>query len=261
MCSDDRAVLLSVDYSLQQEWLYSFCCEIEGSFTDRNSSNSLFTRIQCTLSGKPDTALNRGLLIKARDVNVNSNVLDGNEQEHVCTLIQAGEYRCAINADLSMPQDSLPVSLIPLQEWDLYRRLIKVVPSLPERLVRPGFSWERRYRIPVATAQGDASIETYQYFIFDSIASVASGAEEAFISWRFRYTIDAPEFSRTWSASASPPLSGNGRGIAVLNLKKRIIDRAEMDFTTPVAEISGISVAWHERGALTLIPWEDPNRK
>lgn len=249
-CQRENAVSLSVDFTSQDVWSYSFTCDIGGSFSWDDSSSMLSSTITCDLSGTK--AENRDqLILKAENVQVTSNVLDTEEIQYVTDQIEKAEYTVDLNIDLSNPQDSLLIPARGFHEWDLYRQLIKVIPSLPDNQVRPGFSWEREKRFPVTTSQGEAACEVYQSFIFDSVRTVSSNHKEACISWQFRYAIDEAGLD-TASQISSLPLAGNGKGTAVIDVTRKCLISTEMVFITPASSLPDVSVQWEEKASLVL---------
>ncbi len=249
-CQRENAVSLAVDFTSQDVWNYSFTGEIGGSFSYNDSSSMLSSTITCNLSGRK-TENRDQLTLKAENVRVVSNILDTDEIQYVTDQIEKVEYSVALNIDISNPQDSLLVPVSGFHEWDLYRQLIKVIPSLPESQVRPGFSWEREKRFPVTTSQGETTCEVYQSFTFDSLRTAGSNHKEACISWQFRYAIDDAGLD-TASQISSLPLAGNGNGTALIDVTRKCLVSTEMVFTTPASSLPDVSVQWKEKASLML---------
>ncbi len=252
-CQKDAAVSLAVDFTSQDVWQYTLTCDIGGTFTVGDSISDLSSTIECLFVGKKTENHNQ-LLLKAENVDIVSNVLDDVEINHVTDQMYNASYTVALNYDLSNPHDSLLVPMSGMAEWDLYRQLIKVLPSLPDKSVRPGFSWEREKQFPLTTSQGSATCEVYQSFTFDSVRTTASDNKRAYISWLFRYAVDEARFD-TASHINRLPLAGNGKGAAVLSIDTKSLISADMVFTTPACSLSDVSVQWEEKASLVLVPY------
>ncbi len=253
-CQNDRAVSLAVDFTSQDTWHYRFTCDIGGSFSWQDSASTLSSTIQCLLNGNRTDKQDQ-LAIKAEDIRITSNVLDEAEILYITDQMTSTEYSVSLNYDISKPHDSLFVSNTGLEEWDLYRQLIKVLPSLPDKPVSPGFSWDRQKQFPLVTSQGVATGEVYQSFTFDSIR-VSDSQQHAYVSWLFRYAIDETQFD-TASRIGSLPLVGKGKGNALINVNEKSLISADMIFTTPACSLSNLSVGWEEKASLVLVDQQD----
>lgn len=249
-CNREPAVSLAVDFSSRDIWRYAFTCDIGGTFSFADSIQDLSSTIECDLVGRR-TETDGRLEVRAENVEIVSNILDEVEVDHVTNQITDASYSVALTHDITRPHDSLLVPLAGSSEWDLYRQLIKVLPSLPGHPVRPGFSWERQKKFPVTTSQGTADCEVYQSFTFDSIRVVTDNQKRAHVSWQFRYAIDDAGFDQT-GAFAEMPLAGNGEGAAVIDIDNNKLVNADMVFTTPVCSLSQLTVQWEEKASLVL---------
>jgi hypothetical protein len=129
-------------------------------------------------------------------------------------------------------------------EWDLYRQLSKLLPVLPSKPVKPGFTWERTNILPMNTARGKVSCEIYRTYSFDKLSG-----DTAFISWKFRYAGAGKSDS---AALTEIPVYGTGNGSAQLDIRQGCILNGEMNFTTPVAVVGDVSIVWHENAEIKL---------
>lgn len=250
-CQKSKSITLAVDFSSRDMWKYEFTCDIGGNFSFEDSVSNLNTTINCILSGR---SLKDGdlLNIKAERINITSTILDEIEMMNIEELISGAEYSISLIEGLPAPYDSTVASFSGFRTWDLHRHLAKVLPTLPESPVRPGFTWDRERRFPLTTSQGKATCEIYQSFTFDSIRTTSDERQEACISWLFRYMIDDKQFD-TASLIDQLPLKGNGEGTAVLDIDAKTFVSAEMTFKTPACSLSNLSVNWEEKATLFLV--------
>ena len=249
-CQRDPAVSLSVDFTLRDRWVYTFDVDIGGTFSRKDSLSSMATSIRSNLVGFSSNK-NEYLVVRAENISITSNVLDTAEINDIRELIRDAEYTVALKEGFPLSYDSAIVSLAGFGEWDLYRQLLKVLPSLPQKPVKPGFNWEREWQFPLRTSQGEAGCEVYQSFTFDSLQIMPGEKKLACISWVFRYAVDPKQFEDS-SRIEQLPLSGNGKGIAVIDVTEKALLKAEMTFVTPVCTLPHLTVQWEEKASLAL---------
>ncbi len=250
-CQRGKPVTLSVDFSSREIWKYEFTCDIGGNFSFEDSVSILNSTINCILAGSSSKEQNH-LNIKAERINIKSNILDEIEMMNIEELISDAEYTISLKEGFPASSDSAAVSLTGFGEWDLHRHLAKILPTLPEKQIRPGFSWDRERRFPLTTSQGKATCDIYQAFTFDSLRITPDERQEACISWLFRYTIDNKQLD-TASIVDQLPMKGNGKGTAVIDIGEKCLIKAEMVFRTPDCSLPNLSVNWTERASLFLV--------
>jgi len=49
------------------------------------------------------------------------------------------------------------------------RQLAKLLPTLPNKPIKPGFSWERTFVLPLRTARGIVPCEVYRSYTFNKL--------------------------------------------------------------------------------------------
>lgn len=250
-CQRGKPVTLTVDFSSRDTWKYEFTCDIGGNFSFGDSTSTLNSTINCILAGSGSKEQNL-LNIKAERIDITSNILDEIEMMNIEELISDAEYTISLKEGFPESSDSAAAGLAGFGEWDLHRHLAKIIPTLPEKQIHPGFSWDRERRFPITTSQGKATCDIYQAFTFDSIRTTPDQRQEACISWLFRYTIDDKQFD-TVSLIDKLPLKGNGQGTAVIDIGEKCLIKAEMAFRMPDTSLPTISVNWTERASLYLV--------
>ncbi len=241
----EKPVFFKLDYSKENSWLYTIEYRSQGLFTQNDSTSKLGTVITCQLSGNPTKEVDK-LAIKVNDVNIVSDMLEDDVKKQITEELSVAEYYLpidkghpSIDTDAKLPKGSF-------SEWDIYRQLAKVLPSLPITPVEPGFSWERTINLPINTIHGMIPCEVYQSYTFDSLAV---DKNIAFASWEFRYAANQ-QFVDSIDVLKQIPIAGNGTGAVKIDFKRKILLSAEMDFKTPVATIGGVTVNWNEKTLL-----------
>ncbi len=251
-CGADRdAVKLSVDFNKAETWKYDFSCTINGNFDWPDSSAVLSSRLDCRLVGHrtPNGAPGE-LEVSATDVNVSSGFLDTSELQNIRKQVAGTHMKIRFNGKVPIPADTVSLPVFGLGEWDIYRQLIKVAPTLPEGRVHPGYSWEREREMPLETSFGKADCSLYQSFRFDSL--FYEGKERyAALSWKFKYSVNPPRGDSS-NITARLPQSGSGTGRAVLDIDGSRVLSAEIDFMTPQASFKDMNVRWEERIRMML---------
>ncbi len=249
-CHQDESVSLAVDFSLRDRWVYTFDVDVGGAFSRKDSLTHMATTIRSNLVGFSSNK-NEYLVVRAENISIASNVLDSAEMNDIREMVRDAEYTVALKEGFPLSYDSAIVSLAGFGEWDLYRQLLKVLPSLPQKSVKPGFNWERAWQFPLRTSQGEASCEVYQSFTFDSLQAAPGKNRHACISWIFRYAVDPSLFADS-SLIEQLPLSGNGKGTAVIDITEKALLKADMSFATPVCTLADLTVQWEEKACLEL---------
>ena len=245
------SVRLAVDFSRATTWTYDLSCVIRGSFDWPDSNTSIASELSCRLSGVRVPGEEGRIEVKAGNVVLKSNFLDGDDIDNVRHQIEGAVLPLRINGTMPLPEDSISLPMFGLGEWDIYRQLAKVAPALPNGTVRPGYTWERERRMPLTTSFGTAACNLYQSFVFDSLYVIADRRCAA-LSWRFRYSVETPQ-SDTGRILDNLPRAGNGEGHAVIDVDKRVLLSAEVDFVTPAAAFRDLNVRWDEKIRLMLV--------
>ncbi len=247
-CTKEETLTLKLDYSKKDQWLYTIEYKSQGLFTQNDSTTQLTNGISCRLSGS--TADAGKLTVKTEDIAVTSDMLNDEETQQLTEKLSNAQYSLNlvdgqpfIDTSAELPAGSFP-------EWDIYTQLAKLLPTLPDKPVLPGFTWERTVTLPIKTIQGTVPCEVYRSYTFDTLS-----ANTALISWQFRYSAEEDALDST-NYLKQIPVAGNGSGTAQIDVKNNILLQAEMDFKTPVATIGEVTVNWQEHAVLKYEPNE-----
>ena len=251
-CSkDNNAVNLAVDFTKAEVWKYDFSCTISGSFDWPDSSSILSSKLDCILIGHKIPGTESGELeVSADSVRVSSGFLDTAELVNIRRQVALSHLNMRFNGKIPIPADTVSLPMFGLGEWDIYRQLIKVAPTLPMGRVRPGYAWERERQMPLETSFGKADCSLYQSFRFDSLFHEGKSRYAA-LSWRFKYNVSPPKGDSSGITNKLPQ-SGNGHGHAVLDVDGSRILSAEIDFITPQAAFKDMNVRWEEHIRMML---------
>lgn len=241
-CTKEETLTLKLDYSSKDQWFYTIEYKSQGLFTQDDSTTQLTNGISCRLSGS--TAEAGKLTVKTENIVVTSDMLNDEETQQLTEKLSKAEYKLnladgqpSIDTTAELPAGSLP-------EWDIYTQLAKLLPTLPDKPIQPGFTWERSATLPLKTVQGTVPCEVYRFYTFDTLS-----ANVATISWKFRYSAEE-ETLDTSNIMKQIPVAGNGTGSAQIDIKNNIILQAEMEFKTAVATVGPVTVNWQENAVL-----------
>lgn len=241
-CTKEDTLTLKLDYSNKDQWLYTIEYKSQGLFTQGDSTTQLTNGISCRLSGS--TADAGKLTVKTENIVVTSDMLNDEETQQLTEKLSNAQYSLnlvdgqpSIDTTAELPAGSFP-------EWDIYTQLAKLLPTLPDKPIQPGFTWERTATIPLKTIQGTIPCEIYRFYTFDTLS-----ANIALISWKFRYSADEQALDSI-TMTKQIPVAGDGSGSAQIDIKNNIILQAEMEFKTPVATIGEVTVNWQENAVL-----------
>jgi hypothetical protein len=236
-------VMLKADYGAQKQWTYSVSYTSQGNFRQKSTNTAKSTEIQCILVAAKKDAKRLG--IKADSVSIKSDIYKEDLQKEIKEKLLKADYALSLSNGFPSIDTSLEIPASSVLEWDLYRQMAKLLPALPAKPVKPGFSWERTDAFPMNTPRGKVLCEVYRNYTFGVLAG-----DSAMISWKFRYSGTGKPDS---SALNEVPVFGTGNGTAVLDIKRGCILNAEMNFTTPVAMVGDVSIVWHEKAEMKLV--------
>jgi hypothetical protein len=240
-----------VDFTGRDLWRYSFTVEVGGEAELPDSAHSFTDTLRCRLTGTSSAEAPHSLAVRATDVSLKSALLD--DIETLCMQMRLQETALSISLNEGfVAVDSGIGAAVPLGTWDLYRHFVKVLPVLPAAKARPGFQWDRQTTLPLHTDHGDATAQLYQSFSFDSLTRRARGANHAYLSWDFSYTVD-PVLVDTAGLLDDLPRKGTGKGQAVIDVVSKALIRAEAKFTVAPNPADPARVAWHERAEMVLV--------
>ncbi len=244
-CTKEKGTFLKIDYSSKENWEYSVNYTSQGIFTQGDSITTKNTSINCSLAGNKALESDK-LALKVKGIEIASDMFDDEVKQQLTKQLLKAEYSLLIqegyptfDTDKALPAGSF-------LEWDLYLQFSRLMPLLPTKAVEPGFTWERSLTLPLQTAVGNVPCEVYQNYTFDSLST---DNKIAYISWQFRYSAEQ-QFLDSVDFFKQIPVAGNGSGAVELDLKNKCIQRAEMDFKSPIATIGEVKVDWREHAVL-----------
>lgn len=238
----EGGVLLKGDYSGRKGYTYSVNYTSQANFRQQSSNSAKSTQIKCMLNLAKTP--NGKLGIKVDRISVSSDVYPQETQTEIRDKLITANYALSLANGFPSIDTSAELPAASYLEWDLYRQLAKLLPVLPAKAVKPGFTWERTNVLPMNTPRGKVSCEIYRSYSFTRMSG-----DTAFISWKFRY---AGEGKPDSAALKEIPVYGTGNGTAAIDLHEGCIANAEMNFTTPVAVVGDVSVVWHERAQISF---------
>jgi hypothetical protein len=237
-------VLLKADYGAKQTWMYSVEYTSQANFRQKSSNTAKATEIRCMLVGQKKDMKELG--VKVDRIYIKSDIYNDSLKNEISDKLSKADYSLSLANGFPSIDTSVEIPASSYLEWDLYRQLSKLLPLLPAKPVKPGFAWERTDVFPMKTARGKVSCEVYRNYTFDKLLG-----DTAMISWKFRYAGSGKSMDKA-SAMKEIPVFGTGNGSAVLDIKNGCILIAEMNFTTPVADVGDISIVWHENAKIKL---------
>ena len=240
----DEARLLTVDYAGKQQCSYLAEYTSQGSFTQKGIVSKKSTSVRCVLF--LSAAGPKRLSIKADSIFVGSDVFDEKMQKDLRKTLKKATYSLSLEHGFPEIDSASVIPTAGYAAWDLYRHLSKLLPALPDKPVKPGFTWERTVTLPLQTTRGIVSCETYRSYVFSKLQG-----DTATVNWQFTYS--AGKKPGGSDLSKDVPVSGKGKGWALIDIARHCVLSAGMDFTTPVAALGDVSVTWIERAEFSLV--------
>ncbi|NLE00104.1 MAG: hypothetical protein GX640_09525 [Fibrobacter sp.] len=245
-------VSIHLDFSQASTWRYLLGVDINGSLYADDSLREFSSSLRTYLQGNISAHDQNSIYFLTDQPRISSDFLNDIEKknlelelEHVKLLISPKE-----GALYTPDNHTLPA--INIGEWDLLRNFTKVLPVLPENKVSPGERWEREREFPLETKYGDAIGHLYQVFKFDSLFSLDSSTEFAALSWIYSYKIEMRSYDSI-AQSLNIPLSGNGEGTAVIDLKQHKIRKAHVRFDSEPTGGNQSEIKWNETIHLEIV--------
>ncbi len=236
-------VVLKADYGARQRWNYAATYTSQGNFRQKSSNTAKSTEIRCFFTATKKGAAKLG--VKVDSVAIKSDVYKEDLQKEIRDKLLKADYSLSLANGFPSIDTSVEMPASSYSEWDLYRQLAKLLPSLPAKPVKQGFTWERTDMVPMQTARGKVTCEVYRNYTLNVLAG-----DSALISWKFRYAGSGKPDS---SALTDIPVFGTGNGTAVIDVRAGCILNAEMNFTAPLAMVGDVSVVWHEKAEIRLM--------
>jgi hypothetical protein len=239
-----ESVTLRINYSNKQHCVYGIEYTSQGEFKQKGVISKKNTGVNCIMSAI--VAEQNRVTVKVDTVGIKSDFYDSVKIAKLHESVMKTTYSLttvdgypAIDTSIRVPEEDY-------MEWDLYRQLVKLLPSVPDKSIRPGYTWEQTIVLPMQTARGTVPCELYRFYTFKK-----RHGDTAMISWNFRY---APAENATDSTNPLKeiPIGGKGSGTALISISDNCILSADMGFSTPIAVINDITVTWRERAVFTL---------
>jgi hypothetical protein len=239
----ENTVLLKMDYQGKQACGYSVEYSSQGNFKQKDSTTIRSTSVRCVLAFANKQ---KHLAVKIDSINVTSDFLKEEQRKEIVDKLIKPEYSLSLSLGFPSIDSGAILPIEQYLEWDLIRQLAKLLPALPDKPIRAGFTWERTVTLPLQTARGKTPCEIYRAYTLNKIQG-----DTALISWKITYTATKKGHDST-DLLRHIPVAGKGKGSAILDVRNRCIIGAEMDFTTPVGTVGNISVTWTEKASLKL---------
>ena len=241
----DNAVTLKMDYTGKQKCGYTVDYTSKGNFKQKSAVSVKTTDVRCVVSAAHE--MQDLLFVKVDSITIKSDMYKEDVKKDLREKLLKSNYALSLVNGFPSIDTAAELPAEGYLEWDLYRQLAKLLPTLPNKPIKPGFSWERTFVLPLRTARGIVPCEVYRSYTFNKLQG-----DTAMISWNFKYTAGKKSADST-DALNQIPVAGKGSGSAVLDVGNHCILKAEMVFTTPVAVVGDVSVTWQEKAVCTLI--------
>ena len=229
-CGSNEKVLLEINYSGSAEWLYLLGADIYGTAAERgvDSVQTFSGSLRTYLYGldSKDGADPSAAVFGLKDVTFMAPFLPEDEREDIYNRLSDMRVFISENNGISL-SDTLGMPGVLSGGWDIMRSVARVMPALPNAHMAVKSSWEREQRFPLAVQNGQGDVLLYQFFTLDSVY-YNRGVQEAALSWAFNYRVALVDSSV--SSSRKYPLSGSGRGNAVLDVKKKKLLKSKANF-------------------------------
>jgi hypothetical protein len=240
----DNAVILKMDYTGKRLCGYVVDYTSKGNFKQKSAVSAKTTDVRCVVSAAHE--MQDLLFVKVDSIAIKSDMYKEDVKKDLREKLLKSNYALSLVNGFPSIDTTTEMPAEGYLEWDLYRQLAKLLPMLPNKPIKPGFSWERTFVLPLRTARGAVSCEIYRSYTFNKLRG-----DTAMISWNFKYTA-GKKSADSADALNQIPVAGKGGGSAILDVRNHCILRAEMDFTTPVAVVGDVSVTWQEKASCTL---------
>jgi len=243
-CNSAEKALLEIDFSSAAEWKYLFGANIYGTFevagagaVAADSADSAESKekpqqegysgsLRAYFQGMPGEAGPKQARFGLTDITVIAPFFPEQELEDIKNRLSGLTVSVSENS-LSL-NDTIGIPGVMSGGWDIMRCITRVMPVMPNAEMKVGTSWDREQRFPLTVDQGKADGLLYQLFTLDSLYKTETGASAAAISWVFTYRVSLVDEAAP--TSRKYPLSGTGRGTAVLDLAKKKLINSKATF-------------------------------
>ncbi|MBD3315213.1 MAG: hypothetical protein GF344_05455 [Chitinivibrionales bacterium] len=244
-----RKARVHLDYTRPKQWSYAMNYRAKCVIDEGGSNSNIDTRIMCRLTGKPNPDDSR-LTFCIDSAAMNSGLYNPEQQEKIIDKLTGSRMGLALIRGCPVVDTLSSFSAEELSEWDLVIQFAKLLPDVPMRPVRKGYTWERNGIHPINTSLGTIPCEVYRSY---KIEKLSARRDTAFISWRFRYAA-ADLAVDTSSILKRVPVSGTGGGTASIEVNDGTLLKAEVNFRTPLARVGDTKVYWTDNTVLSYLP-------
>jgi hypothetical protein len=244
-----RKAWLRLDYREQRDYPYFLAYDSKCVIDEGESKSEIRTRITCKLLGIPEENGSR-INFLVDSTRVRSELFDSSQQQSLIRKLNGSKLGLALIAGCPVVDTLSSFSVSELSEWDLVIQFAKLLPDIPNRPVRKGYTWERNAVHPINTSLGKIPCEVYRLYEVDSLSN---RGKRAHISWHFRYAA-ADLAVDTSNILKRVPVSGKGKGSAVFDVQNEKLLLAKITFATPVAESGDVKITWYERTIFAYEP-------
>jgi len=235
-CNSSEKALLEIDFSSAAEWKYLFGANIYGTSeaAPADSQKAYSGSLRAYFQGLPGEAGPGKARFGLKDITVIAPFFSEQELEDIRNRLS--ELTVSVSENSVSLSDTIGIPGVMSGGWDIMRCITRVMPVMPNAEMRVGTSWDREQRFPMTVDQGKADGLLYQLFTLDSLYKIEGGASAAAISWVFTYRVSLVD--EMASTSRKYPLSGSGRGTAVLDLSKKKLINSKATFEVTHSQTS-----------------------
>jgi hypothetical protein len=215
-----------------------------GTFKDKTGTTEKTTGVSCMLNAsvRDSTKLDA----KIDSVRIKSTLYNEAKIADIKKKLMKTDFHLKLEKGQPVIDTTSKIPASDYIEWDLYRQLVKLLPSLPDKSIKPGYTWENIGVISMQTSAGSIPCEIYRFYTFKKMKG-----DTATIVWNFRF-VPTNNYLDTTNALEEVPIGGHGSGSAVIDVRQKRLVSADMGFSTPVAKVGAVTVGWQERAVFTF---------
>lgn len=244
-------IYLSLDYTQEETWKYSFEYNSERKVIEKESNSFASTQISFNMNGKiVNVYEGQRILFNISDVKVSSRLFGQDEQKEIKKKLSGADFSLAIIGGCPVVDTLRSFQVGEISQWDLVIQFAKLLPDIPRQPVKKRYSWESSGVFPIMTHRGEIPCDVYRLYKIDSLPQEGN---LAYISWEFRYAATEKTVQQ-YSALQKMPISGKGSGMAVIDNKNKLIREASVKFETPVVVEKNKKITWVEKTTLKYLP-------
>jgi len=240
-CGKREKARIEIDFTTAAEWRYLLGVDIYG--TPQDSGQYFSGSLRAHLHGKAGDRHTGPLQAELRDVHLIAPFMPEDERGDVERRLNDLRVSLTENGISLSDTDGIPGVLS--GGWDILRSPARVIPALPNAEMAVGQSWEREQRFPLSIPHGEADALLYQLYTLDSLYKTQTGTPVAAISWVFTYRVATLEDKTAGTEARNQrkyPLSGSGRGHAILDLNRKKLIKSQATFQVTHSNVSGSEI-------------------